>query len=218
MVRLNLYANLVEGYDAESAAADRRVGQMLNSTTALLGQAGLRVTAVFRNLDESTVEEFRFIRSQADARNLAARGPLPPAVDPLSINVFLVEDFVDNRDSILGQSMGIPGPAGVHGTTASGVIVAAGNMYSGRYDPSFVGKVLAHELGHYMGLFHTTESSGLSFDPLLDTHECHRDSTEFAFGTCPDRDNLMWPFALPDSELLTRDQAWVLARSPLAQN
>jgi hypothetical protein len=32
--------------------------------------------------------------------------------------------------------------------------------------------VMAHEAGHYLGLFHTTEQTGTTFDPLQDTPEC----------------------------------------------
>ena len=31
----------------------------------------------------------------------------------------------------------------------------------------------AHEGSHWLGLFHTTESQGNAFDPLLDAPECH---------------------------------------------
>ena len=32
--------------------------------------------------------------------------------------------------------------------------------------------VAAHESGHFLGLYHTTESDGASFDPLGDTPHC----------------------------------------------
>jgi hypothetical protein len=32
--------------------------------------------------------------------------------------------------------------------------------------------VLMHEIGHFLGLFHTSESSGVVLDPLTDTPEC----------------------------------------------
>lgn len=80
------------------------------------------------------------------------------------INVFLVRDM----SSYLGISGGIPGVLGVHGTARSGVALAADVLG----DLSGAELVLMHELAHYMGLFHTTESSGLVLDPLGDTPAC----------------------------------------------
>jgi hypothetical protein len=35
-----------------------------------------------------------------------------------------------------------------------------------------VAYIAAHETGHFLGLFHTTESSGDYFDPIADTAKC----------------------------------------------
>jgi hypothetical protein len=38
--------------------------------------------------------------------------------------------------------------------------------------PDFVADVSAHETGHFLGLYHTTEDTGDAFDPLADTASC----------------------------------------------
>jgi hypothetical protein len=56
----------------------------------------------------------------------------------------------------LGISGGIPGPTGVHGTGHSGVVVAFDPAVIGS-DGALAGHVMAHETGHFLGLFHVTE-------------------------------------------------------------
>jgi hypothetical protein len=79
-----------------------------------------------------------------------------------------------------------------------------------------VGQVLAHEVGHYLGLFHTTEQGGISQDPLEDTPSCP--STQWDNpARCPDITNLMFPFAGNDHMTLTRDQGDVIHANPLVK-
>lgn len=88
------------------------------------------------------------------------------------LNIFLVRHI--GGGGILGIAGGIPGPQIIQGTAHSGVAV---NMLGGftSLTHDFLvsqGDTMAHELGHLLGLFHTTESDGLSFDPISDTPEC----------------------------------------------
>lgn len=87
-----------------------------------------------------------------------------------AINVFFISRY---RDAYTGAdkngvSGGIPGPPR-HGTMHSGVLVA---LRSFQDLAEKRGCTTAHELGHYLGLFHVSESSGTRFDPLSDTPEC----------------------------------------------
>lgn len=80
------------------------------------------------------------------------------------VNVFLIRDMGD----YVGIAGGIPGPIGIHGTERSGLALAADLMG----ELADADQVLLHEVAHYLGLFHTSESSGSVLEPLSDTPEC----------------------------------------------
>ena len=84
------------------------------------------------------------------------------AVRP-SVSVF----FVRMIDGALGIASGIPGPHGMPGTGASGVAISVDLI-----PESELPLVILHEMGHFMGLFHTTEADGSISEPLTDTAEC----------------------------------------------
>jgi hypothetical protein len=89
---------------------------------------------------------------------------LSAGLEKPGVNVFIVGDMGD----YIGIAGGIPGPIGLHGTDRSGLALAAdlmGDLVDGD-------QVLLHEIGHYLGLFHTSESSGTVLDPLSDTPAC----------------------------------------------
>jgi hypothetical protein len=67
-------------------------------------------------------------------------------------------------------------------------------------DPDTLGAVLAHELGHYFGLFHVLEQDGRE-DNLSDTS--------------PDRLNLMQAMPSPDAVTLSDSQIHIARRHPI---
>jgi hypothetical protein len=81
---------------------------------------------------------------------------------------------------------------------------------------------MAHEAGHFLGLYHTGERDGRSFDPLLDTPECpasaDTNGDKLVSGqecTGKGNDNLMfWTTAPVPQRRLTADQRFVLLRNP----
>lgn len=104
---------------------------------------------------------------QADELRAAAGG------EAQAIQVLVVQDF--NEVGTLGIAAGIPGPNGVPGTVASGVLVSVDSHLDENGETlltDLMGETLAHEIGHQIGLFHTTEEDGLEFDPISDTPEC----------------------------------------------
>jgi len=110
----------------------------------------------------------------------AGIGPAP------AVNLFVVGDFT--FVSALGIAGGIPAAPMVHGTERSGVAYApTGNA---NYDAS----ILAHEIGHMAGLFHTTEIQVAAFDPLGDTVTCPN-IMSMNPQNCPDVGNVMFPIA-----------------------
>ena len=102
------------------------------------------------------------------------------------INLFLVNGFKNAADqtiNVVGVDGTIPGPSTVGGTISSGAAVNGSDLdaqaaFCGSvFDPLGCGAdevayIAAHEGGHYLGLYHTTEQYGDSFDPLSDTKTC----------------------------------------------
>jgi hypothetical protein len=103
-----------------------------------------------------------------------------------SIPLFFIDDItagnVPPGDEIVGEDGAIPGPPTFNGTVAGGAVVLAADLTSTQgctasfspntCGPDRVAAIGAHESGHFLGLFHPTESSGTFFDPLIDTPAC----------------------------------------------
>ncbi|MBN2801375.1 MAG: hypothetical protein JXX28_19695 [Deltaproteobacteria bacterium] len=109
-----------------------------------------------------------------------------------SVNVVLVPSMVDG-DGIYGMAGGIPGA--LVPTDRSAVVISALTssgpdlMFSAEEERIFA-ETMAHEVGHYLGLFHPVETSWDTWDSLGDTPECSGE------GTCEQQlgSNLMFPY------------------------
>lgn len=134
---------------------------------AYLGNAGIGVSSVGSYALTSRSADITTAGSEINAIRSAS-----VAGDGRAINVFFVDAFTDSS-LVLGIAGGVPGPLAVVQTSASGVVIALDPMTSGgTIDWRRAGQVIAHEAGHQLGLFHTTEAAGTSHDPLSDTPEC----------------------------------------------
>src|SRR5262249_37153267 len=102
-------------------------------------------------------------------------------------------------------SGGIPGAALLHGTIHSGVAVnASPAIYP--LGGEQLGGVMAHEIGHFLGLYHSTERAMVLYgdDPLADT-------------MTDDKTNLMYYVALSSARTLSKGQGFVMLRSALVR-
>lgn len=111
-----------------------------------------------------------------------ARG-LSAGLDRPSVSFFWMRDI----ELVLGTAGNIPGPWGVHGSVQSGIgLNGDAIIESMRFIPAEV--TLVHELGHFLGLFHTTENDGSVFEPLADSPACTTDTNGDGFfepSECP---------------------------------
>ena len=141
------------------------------------------------------------------------------------LEIAFVDTFVDSPTT-LGIAAGIPGPMGAQGTAGSAVVVSVDSHLDvdGEVDTRLMGGTMAHELGHQLGLYHTTDSDGWQHDVLADTPECDtsydRDGDGYLTAEeCADAggDNFMfWTSGNLVQETCTADQAAVLDASPPA--
>jgi len=92
------------------------------------------------------------------------------------VNLFFIEDYSDSEH--LGNAAGIPGSMGI-ANSWNGVLISLTAHASGATpDAQLLGETAAHEMGHQLGLFHTTESGGTQFDILSDTLECQKSTQD----------------------------------------
>jgi hypothetical protein len=138
-----------------------------------------------------------------------------------ALNLFFLRDMEPRSGDgePEAEAGGIPGPLGMHGTASSGIAIAT-NMMAG--DPERLGRTLAHEIGHYLGLFHTSEADGSAIDALSDTPECRiardvkADGLDVADCEGFGADNLMF-WARTTGTVLTPEQRAVLRAALILQ-
>ncbi|HEY2734876.1 MAG TPA: hypothetical protein VGI70_12865 [Polyangiales bacterium] len=140
-----------------------------------------------------------------------------------ALDLFFVADIEASAGDVGGISGGTPVPFGMHGSAGSGIAIAS-DMFLSSGDSSALGRTLAHEIGHALGLFHTTELDGTVYDPLPDTPVCasSRDANHDGLLDASEcagagADNLMFPTSDATDSLLTPDQIAVLQRALILQ-
>ena len=97
------------------------------------------------------------------------------------VPVFAVQDIGDSP-GVLGIAGNIPGPLTPTGRTAVTLDLTEGAGRDGTYDAAeirLLGETMAHEVGHFLGLFHPVElpddrDQPDHWDALSDTPECSR--------------------------------------------
>ena len=158
------------------------------------------VTGASSYLSPGSFEEAQAL-FQGVSRQLTASPP-----NKLGANFFFTKRLAD----VYGYSQGIPAALGLLGTSSGGVVVSIdAHMVDTGFDGHEFGLTMAHENGHSMGLYHTSERDGSQHDTISDTPQCGGGDA----AGCPDGINIMfWSGHFPD---LTTGQAYVLRRSPI---
>lgn len=226
IIDLNIY--LVDiGISAAEAGDDGDMQALLDAFEGIYRPVGVEIGQVrFFDIAGQAAQDYAVLRSQQAVGEVLTLTEAPGDTrdDALSLNIVFIQTFaLPGGGGVLGISQGLPGPAGLHGTPASGVVFTSeflgqrfrdggGQIIDGN---SYTGVVMAHEVGHYLGLFHTTEQNQRSTDPIADTPDC-RNTGNFPTG-CPDWTNLMFPLAGPDHTDISAEQVSVIRANPLTK-
>jgi|CXWL01.1.fsa_nt_gi hypothetical protein len=123
--------------------------------------------------------------------------------------------FIKSMSGLYGFSQGIPAALGLTATISGGVVVVVDTHQTDQgFDSEELGQTMAHETGHSLGLFHTSERDGSRFDTITDTARCTAGPPLSSSG-CPDGQNFMfWSGTGFD---VSTGQAYVLRRSPIVR-
>lgn len=164
---LNVWLTQALPVSAASAASDARLQAVLTGIGTILAGQGITLGDIDYYdvtdplLDSVTEGEFpsllRLTTAAAESR----------------LNLFFVTEAIGGN--VVGVAGMIGGPKR-NGTGASGVM----SVYQG-FSINIISLVAAHEIGHYLGLWHTVESTG-QHDFIDDTLQCPSNGTNTA---CP---------------------------------
>ncbi len=185
---VNLYL-VTDRYTAASAGADASMTRMRQTLATYLARAGITLGAVsFVDVPVTVKARYAAGVSVDDLTPCGEVATVLRLAEPgNAMSLFLVNSLNSQTGgyTVVGQDGTIPGPASVGGTVASGALVSIANLTftvsptSCQGDVSLSGcgadltaYIGAHEMGHFLGLYHVTESLGTLFDPVKDTPVC----------------------------------------------
>ena len=211
-------------FDAGTAKEDPEFQAAVAELERIYAAAEIEIAPIdYRDVAEPAATFYAVPMLDIDSRSEVVAAMLNQA-PPDGFHVILVDQFIYRGGNILyGTTTTLPGPVGVNRSTPRGVMVALDlhlDEEQGAFDSAHLGRTIAHELGHYMGLFHISEASGLTHDPLDDTPQCvdRNGSGAVTALECSEQgaSNLMYWSTEEgfDHDRLSPAQAWVLLRNP----
>ena len=188
LVDASFYLVTTSGLTASAAATDPDVQRLIQTLDTYLAGAGLGLGLLtFYDVNDAA-------RAAYSTINVDSTGPCDELAQLLTLSqpgngldLFLVDQIDSASGNVVGMDGSIPGPSSFGGTIQSGMVVSLENLgferaagdcalaapvEIGNCGDDFVAYIAAHEAGHFMGLYHTTESNGWFVDPISDTSTC----------------------------------------------
>jgi hypothetical protein len=190
--------------DAASSAGQRNLNALFQIVNDQLAQTNSEIrlgTVRAYDWDDSLDGDLWASVDLEDTPDLFALGSqgVDQATEGSAINIFLVSTIpYSSGGTILGRAGGIPG-APLNGTLESGLVFSSFD-YLAAYNPlcsgltvcptasqdsEFIdmGATITHELGHFLGLNHPSESDGTVHDAVLDTPGCTNKNAQGVLST-----------------------------------
>jgi hypothetical protein len=153
-LRLRVFIGGVAGLNGANARTNARLQAAITRMRAIYATAGVSVVVDgYADLLPADGARFATIDSQEELRALFR---LSAGITGDSLPLFIVRGISSTAglENAIGIAGGIDGPPGIYGTGSSGVVVSWDNTF-GRAD--LLAQVMAHECGHYLGLWHSME-------------------------------------------------------------
>lgn len=208
----------VDGVNAGNAESNGAMQDMVSAMESIWSDAGLGLGEVtYRNFGGDTARYAVIDNDSSEPYDLYKT--VPNDIGQV-LTIFLVQEIESSDGALIEGVAAFPGAPTLGGTAKSGMIVGADTLTD---DPARVGQVAAHEAGHFLGLWHTSEKDGSANDPLNDTAACQSSDDSDGNGRlepseCGDGGNLMfWAPPSSSNNALTSNQGWVLRRNPAAR-
>lgn len=189
----------------------RAVGDALEIVTELFGNVGVRV-------DLGPAAQTREPLAPTSEGSAAAYTSIAAASGARELNL-VVAEAIPGVEEALGITGHIPGP--LVPSPRSAILVSAGAAWGpdGLFDNEEVrllGETMAHEVGHFLGLFHPVLETWDTWDNLQDTLEC----SAAPHCVASFDDHLMFPFPVcslttgtcTPQHVITPDQTEVVHR------
>jgi hypothetical protein len=175
ILNLNLHFTGSRGWSSDTAPSDPEFQKILDTMSSTYEQVGISLGRI----DYFDVDPlFQVIESiDGEDSDLGEMFRLSEGTPEDAVNVFFVDELVGpfgrGFGVLLGIAGGIPGPILTPGSARSGVAIATKEQ---EQIDAAIETTVAHEVGHYLGLFHMLEDNlgGLFptiYDPLPDTPE-----------------------------------------------